>query len=121
MFPLSVHSFYHIMLGDLTVVGLHEKILGMINNVRWENFVQIEEPVFHELFLEFLSIFTFNSSDPVDYTKKKVVFFQLGGRKFYLSLNEFIVHYGFYDGLSVTNGTFDHALSIHEPVHYHQY
>ena len=93
----------------------------MINNVQWEIFMRIEEPNFHELFLEFLSTFTLNSMDPVDYTEKKVVFFQLGGKKFYLSLNEFVVHCGFYDGLSVTSGTFDHALSIHEPMHYHQY
>ena len=109
------------MLGDLAAVGLHDKILGMINNVRWENFVWIEEPIFHELFLEFLFTFTHNSSDPIDYTKKKVVFFQLRGKKFYLSLNEFAIHCGFYDHLSVTSCTFDHVLSIHEPVHYHQY
>ena len=103
MSSLPVHPSYHIMLGDLAAIGLHEKFLGMINNVRWENFVRIEEPIFHELFLEFLSTFTFNSSNPVDYTKKKVVFFQLGGKKFYLFLNEFAVHYGFYDGLLQTN------------------
>ena len=47
--------------------------------------------------------------------------FQLGGKKFYLSLNDFVVHCGFYDSLSIISGTFDRALSIHEPMHYHQY
>ena len=67
MFSLLVHPSYHIMLGDLATVGLRDKVLRMINNIRWENFVRIEEPVFHELFLEFLSTFTLNCDDPVDY------------------------------------------------------
>ena len=69
LFSLPVHPSYHIMLGDLFAIRLHDKILGMLNTVRWENFVRIEEPIFHELFVEFLSIFTLNSSDPVDYTE----------------------------------------------------
>ena len=121
LFSLTVHPSYHIMLGDLAAVGLHDKILGMLNTVQWENFMRIEEPIFHELFLEFLSTFTLNSSDPVNYTEQRVMSFQLGGKQFNFSLNAFAVHCGFYDALFVTICTFDHALSIHELVHYHQY
>ena len=83
--------------------------------------MRIEEPVFHELFLEFLSTFTLNSSDPIDYTEQRVVSFQLGGQQFNFSLNAFAVHCGFYADLSVTSGTFNRALSIHAPVYYNQY
>ena len=74
MFSHPIHPSYHIVLGDVVAIGLHDKILGMINTVWWEKFVRIGVPIFHELFLEFLSTFTLNSSDHVDYTEKKVVF-----------------------------------------------
>ena len=38
-----------------------------------------------------------------------------------MSLNDFAVHCGFYDSLSVISGTFNRALSLHAPVHYQQY
>ena len=88
LFPLPVHPTYHIMLGDLAIVGLNESVLRMIDASRFENLVKIKEPVFHELFVEFLSSFIFRGSTPMDYNRKNEVLFQLGGKRFYFSLNE---------------------------------
>ena len=82
LFPLSIHPTYHIMLGDLAIVGLNESILRMIDASRFENLVKIEEPIFHELFVEFLSSFIFRGSTPVDYNRKNEVLFPLGVRNF---------------------------------------
>ena len=107
LFPLPVHSSYHIMLEDLATVGLHDSVMRMINASRFENLVNVEEPVFHELFVEFLSSFIFRGSTPMDYNRKNEVLFQLGGKKFYFSLNDLALHCGFYPDLSVTTGAFD--------------
>ena len=76
LFPLPVHPSYHIMLEDLATVGLHESVMRMINASRFENLVNVEEPVFHELFVEFLSSFIFRGSTLVDYNRKNEVLFQ---------------------------------------------
>ena len=121
LFPLPVHPTYHIMLGDLAIVGLNESVMRMIDASRFENLVKIEELVFHELFVEFLSSFIFCGSTPVDYNRKNEVLFQLGGKKFYFSLNELAIHYGFYSDLSVTTSAFDHSSYDLKHVRHHQF
>ena len=95
--------------------------MRMIRTSRFENLVNVEEPVFHELFVEFLSSFIFCGSTPVDYNKKNEVLFQLGGKKFYFSLNELAIHCGFYPELSVTTGDFDHSPYNLKNVQHHQF
>ena len=93
----------------------------MIHASRFENLVNVEEPVFHELFVEFLSSFIFRGSTPVDYNRKNEVLFQLGGKKFYFSLKDLALHYGFYPDLSVTTGAFDRCPYDLKNVRHHQY
>ena len=121
LFPLFVHPTYHIMLEDLATVGLHESVMRMLHASRFENLVNVEEPVFHELFVEFLSSFIFRGSTPVDYNRKNEVLFQLGGKKFYFSLNDLALHCGFYPDLSVTTGAFDRCPYDLKNVRHHQY
>ena len=121
LFPLPVHPTYHVMLEDLATVGLHEPAMIMIRASRFENLVNVEEPVFHELFVEFLSSFIFRGSTPVDYNRKNEVLFQLRGKKFYFSLNELAIHYGFYPELSVTAGDFDRSPHNLKNVRHHQF
>ena len=121
LFPLPVHPTYHIVLEDLATVGLHESVMRMIRTSRFENLVNVEEPVFHELFVEFLSSFIFHGSTPVDYNRKNEVLFQLGGKKFYFSLNEFAIHCEFYPKLSVTAGDFDRSPYDLKHVRHHQF
>ena len=83
--------------------------------------MNIEEPVFHELFVEFLSSFIFRESTPVDYNRKNEVLFQLGGKKFYFSLNELAIYCGFYSDLSVTTSAFDRSPYDLKHVRHHQF
>ena len=121
LFPLHVHPTYYIMLGDLATVGLNEYVLRMIDASKFENLVKIEEPIFHELFVEFLPSFIFRGSTPVDYNRKNEVLFQLGGKRFYFSLNELALQCGFYPALSVTAGAFDHSPYDLKHVQHHQF
>ena len=120
LFPLPVHPTYHIVLEDLATVGLHESVMRMIRASRFEN-LNVEEPVFHELFVEFLSSFIFHGSTLVDYNRKNEVLFQLGGKNFYFSLNEFAIHYGFYLELSITAGNFDRSPYNLKNIRHHQF
>ena len=83
--------------------------------------MKIEELVFHELFVEFLSSFIFCSNTPVDYNRKNEVLFQLGGKRFYFSLNELALQCGFDPALSVTTGAFNHSPYDLKHVRHHQF
>lgn len=69
----------------------------MIDRSKWDNFMTIEELVFHELFIEFLYTFFMEKSTLVDFDKKGFVQFQLEGNQFFHYLNEFTMHCGFYN------------------------
>ena len=71
--------------------------------------------------MEFLPSFIFRGSTPVDYNRKNEVLFQLGGKKFYFSLNDLALHCGFYLDLSVTTGAFDRCPYDLKNVRHHQY
>ena len=70
--------------------------MQMIRTSKWDLFIQINEPPFKELLLEFLATFSFNKSSTI-FDLPNTVQFRLGDNRFQLSLTEFSIHCGFYN------------------------
>ena len=68
---------------------MHERL----NNEGWKNLVDIREPCYSELFIEFLASFSLDKKG-IDYFKPGVINFRLGGKQFTMSISEFGVALG---------------------------
>ena len=97
------------MYNDLCEIGLSEPIMGMIDRSKWGGFLSIDEPIFRELFIEFLSTFQLIKSS-IDYNMPAGISFRLGRKHFNFTLNEFAEHYGFYEPVFATSPDIDHTL-----------
>ena len=60
--PLPIQPSYYFLTTTLDEVGLRHIVRSMIANFKWDLFVQIYEPVYWELLLEFLSTFSFEKT-----------------------------------------------------------
>ena len=76
-------------------MGLGESVLQILRTSKWELFVQIDEPSYKELLLEFLATFSFEKKS-ITFDKLNIVQFRLGNQLFSLSLTELSIHCGFY-------------------------
>ena len=92
---LCIHLNYAFNLSELNKVGLGDSVLHILRISKWELFVQIDEPSYMELLLEFLATFSFEKKS-VTFDKLNTVQFWLGNQRFSLSLTELSIHYGFY-------------------------
>ena len=64
---------------DLEKLGLWDVINQRLNVEGWKNLVQIRDPCYSELFVEFLVSFSMNKKG-IDYKKPGVINFRLGGK-----------------------------------------
>ena len=69
--------------------------MHILRTSKWDMFVQINEPSFRDLLLEFLATFSFEKHS-VTFDKPNTIQFRIGDHHFQLSLTKFSVHYGFY-------------------------
>lgn len=92
---LPIHPNYAFNLEELNKVGLGDSVMQMIRTSKWDLFVQINEPPFKELLLEFLATFSFDKCSTT-FDLPNAMQFRLGDNNFQLSLTEFSIHCGFY-------------------------
>ena len=109
LYPLPIHPSFKIVYNDLHAIGLSEPIMGMIDRSKWGGFLSIDEPVFRELFVEFLSTFQLVKSS-IDFNKPEGVSFRLGRKHFNFTLHEFAEHCGFYEPVFATSTEIDNTL-----------
>ena len=91
---LPIYPNYAFNLSELNKVGLGDSVLHILRTSKWELFVQIDEPSYTELLLEFLATFSFEKS--VTFDKPNTIQFRLGNQRFSLSLIELSIHCGFH-------------------------
>ena len=76
---LPIHPNYAFNLSELNKVGLGESVLHILRTSKWELFIQIDEPSYTELLLEFLATFSFEKKS-VTFDKLNTVQFWLGNQ-----------------------------------------
>ena len=92
---LPIHPNYAFNVEELNKVRLGKSVMQILRISKWDMFVQINEPPYKELLLEFLATFSFERHS-VTFDKPNIVQFWLGDNRFQLSLIKFSVHCGFY-------------------------
>ena len=76
---LPIHLNHAFNLLELNKMGLGESMLHILRTSKWELFVQIDEPSYTELLLEFLATFSFEKKS-VTFDKLNTVQFWLGNQ-----------------------------------------
>ena len=92
--------------------------MHILRTSKWDMFVQINEPSFRDLLLEFLATFSFEKHS-VTFDKPNTIQFWLWGHCFHISLMAFSVHCGFYTpdfilALSTSNASMTWAMPFQE-------
>ena len=83
--------------------------MQILRTSKWDMFVQINEPSFRDLLLEFLATFSFEKHFATS-DKPNTIQFRLGDNRFQLSLMEFSVHCGFYTPDFTTSPEYQQCL-----------
>ena len=79
----------------LEQLGLWDEIYNTFNKEGWKTLIDIWDPRYKELIVEFLALFMLDKKG-IGYERPGVVQFRLGGRQFAMSISEFGVALGVY-------------------------